>query len=938
MREIRNLLLAMLLLPASSALAADRVVPSASYSTMQAAIDAAESGDRVLVGPGIYNERLNFRGKRIALQSQRGPYLTILDPQGGGDHLVRCHGTPEGTSIEGFTFRLATISAVSIIDNGHVSISNCRFASNNSDYGGAIRVVNASSLQATNCEFTFNTASRGGAIASYQSAISLTSCLFQNNAVMNSDGGGAILVEGSSDPLSPTISDCRFLSNRANVDTPHIGAWGGAIRLANCAGTILNCEFTGNSASVWGGGNHCGGGSLRLDNASPSLMDCTFTNCKAGLEANCFGGLAIYGGSISAWSGSSPTFTRCQWLGSRAIGWADCGTRYAQGGAVHLNELCNPRFVACSFDDCRAIVRTNEGRDAYGGAIFMRRSSPLIEDCEFSGCRAEGFSWPGGLSSSYGGALWCQYYASPIILNSRFDSNWAWRGGAIYEEGLAAPVILGCLFQSNAASEWGGAIGAWDSPAVIAENLFESNTSDQGQEGSAVRAVGSQTPALSDNYFCSNTGVDLFGSYVNGGGNIVLENCQQDCNQNGLSDGWDLLSGLADCDANGVLDVCDIAANPQRDCNQDGALDVCTPGVSDCDANGVADTCQADCDADGVPDACEIAQGAADCDGNGVPDSCQMVSGDRNHDQILDACQRVDFTGLRTEIVPMPRSISGVPSTGLCYRIWAEVSSPDSRVYGFFGDAGSAMSVSAAGGFFQATGGGNLSLDLPCGASGALAYDSWLTVGRVCGDGDQVQTIGIDLAPFASGGGVATSNGAVFAVPDSAQTLAGGARRVLLMQLTTQQATLPTGQINLLGSNADGSDWLAYGMAIPAPTLIDCNGNGTHDAIDIVLGESDCNTNGIPDSCESAQDCNGNGVADGCDISGGVSDDLNANGIPDECECPGDIDGNASVDIDDLIAILLSWGDTGQSPADVDGSGMVDAADLSYVLVFWGGC
>lgn len=53
---------------------------------------------------------------------------------------------------------------------------------------------------------------------------------------------------------------------------------------------------------------------------------------------------------------------------------------------------------------------------------------------------------------------------------------------------------------------------------------------------------------------------------------------------------------------------------------------------------------------------------------------------------------------------------------------------------------------------------------------------------------------------------------------------------------------------------------------------------------------------------------------------------------------PGDIDGNASVDIDDLIAILLSWGDTGDSPADVDGSGFVDAADLSYVLVFWGGC
>ncbi|NBX26379.1 MAG: hypothetical protein EBQ99_10110, partial [Planctomycetes bacterium] len=241
--------------------------------------------------------------------------------------------------------------------------------------------------------------------------------------------------------------------------------------------------------------------------------------------------------------------------------------------------------------------------------------------------------------------------------------------------------------------------------------------------------------------------------------------------------------------------------------------------------------------------------------------------------------------------------------------------------------------------FFQASGGGDLSLDIPCDASGEVAHDSWLTVGRVCGDDDAVQHIGIDFTSFRSGGGIQTDNGIVFAAPDEPQCLAGGSRRVLLMQLTTNQATLPAGQLNLVGENADGTNWLAYGMAIPAPTLIDCNGNGTHDAIDIALGiESDCNTNGVPDDCESVQDCNGNGVGDGCDIASGTSNDLNDNGIPDECECPGDVDGNASVDIDDLIAILLAWGDGPSSPADLDGSGTVDGGDLSVVLVFWGGC
>lgn len=51
---------------------------------------------------------------------------------------------------------------------------------------------------------------------------------------------------------------------------------------------------------------------------------------------------------------------------------------------------------------------------------------------------------------------------------------------------------------------------------------------------------------------------------------------------------------------------------------------------------------------------------------------------------------------------------------------------------------------------------------------------------------------------------------------------------------------------------------------------VDCNNNGTPDAIDVMDGTS--------------SDCNGNGVPDECDISKGFSLDENTNGIPDECE------------------------------------------------------
>ncbi|MBL8802959.1 MAG: LamG domain-containing protein [Planctomycetes bacterium] len=51
----------------------------------------------------------------------------------------------------------------------------------------------------------------------------------------------------------------------------------------------------------------------------------------------------------------------------------------------------------------------------------------------------------------------------------------------------------------------------------------------------------------------------------------------------------------------------------------------------------------------------------------------------------------------------------------------------------------------------------------------------------------------------------------------------------------------------------------------------------------------DCNGNGVPDAVEIApggNDCNANGVLDVCDIATGVSTDCDANGIPDDCETP----------------------------------------------------
>jgi hypothetical protein len=222
-------------------------------------------------------------------------------------------------------------------------------------------------------------------------------------------------------------------------------------------------------------------------------------------------------------------------------------------------------------------------------------------------------------------------------------------------------------------------------------------------------------------------------------------------------------------------------------------------------------------------------------------------------------------------------------------------------------------------------------------------YDSWFTVGLTCSAGNAVQNTGLDLTAFNNNGGVNDNDGIIFVQPGSPQSITGASKRVLLAQLTTNSAVLPTGFIDVVGRSASGTvGWEAYNQAIPTPALVDCNNNGQQDAFEIALGTvRDCDQSGVPDTCEfpsASTDCNGNGIPDLCDVVSAFSADLNGNFVPDECECSGDVDGNGRVDVDDIIDVISSWGATGDNPADVNNDNVVGAADLAIVLAGYGSC
>lgn len=98
-------------LPAGRAQAATlNVCPSGcTYSSIQAAIDAAGNGDTISVGPGTYNESIVLNKPNITVKSTAGAAATIIDPPLGtltiGVQILKNMGvvTFEGFTVQNFT-------------------------------------------------------------------------------------------------------------------------------------------------------------------------------------------------------------------------------------------------------------------------------------------------------------------------------------------------------------------------------------------------------------------------------------------------------------------------------------------------------------------------------------------------------------------------------------------------------------------------------------------------------------------------------------------------------------------------------------------------------------------------------------------------------------------------------------------------------------------
>jgi len=129
--------------------------------------------------------------------------------------------------------------------------------------------------------------------------------------------------------------------------------------------------------------------------------------------------------------------------------------------------------------------------DVYGAGIICDGASPFITCNYLFNNRVKN---TGSNANFFGGGIYCNNYATPIIENNLFEENHANTGGAIFLRQHSSAVIRQNTLRFNHAEKYflsgggGGIVCRSKSKALIENNIIHSNSANGG--GGAIRCQG----------------------------------------------------------------------------------------------------------------------------------------------------------------------------------------------------------------------------------------------------------------------------------------------------------------------------------------------------------------------------------------------------------------------------------------------------------------
>ncbi len=455
---------AFLLLCVSSLFSAVIHVPE-DYGTIQAAVDAAVSGDTINVAAGTYIENIVLKDGVELIGA--GEDVTIINGN-GTDRVIFCEDCTEGTKLEGFTIKNGDVYRGGGMYNlnSSIEIANCIFESNTAKYGGGM-LNDSSSTTITNCTFNENTYYCGGGMLNRNSAeVTISNCTFTANTSENN--GGAIRNTSSS---TVTITDCIFTDNIAtNTNAGGIFCEGGT------SVTITGCTLARNFPQNITGDYTDGGGNnldYRIDIDTNNSAD--YRSIQEAINASADGDIltVMPGTYVENLNMSGKAIT----LQSSAPEDPDTiAATIIDGGANGSVITCNSKEGSNTV--ISGFVITNGSGTVHmvdtlycGGGIYINNSSPTITNCTFQ-----------DNTVSYDGGGIFNIFSSPTITNCTFTNNSANRGGGV-NNASSTPTMESCTFKDNIASYYGGGVFNFNCTITMESCTFKDNVTDDSGGG-----------------------------------------------------------------------------------------------------------------------------------------------------------------------------------------------------------------------------------------------------------------------------------------------------------------------------------------------------------------------------------------------------------------------------------------------------------------------
>jgi predicted outer membrane repeat protein len=212
------------------------------------------------------------------------------------------------------------------------------------------------------------------------------------------------------------------------------------------------------------------------------------------------------------------TFNHLDLINGHVSGGGDDG----DGGAVE-DFVGTLTLNNCSFSGNAAVE---------GGAIADEGGNLTVNNCAFSANTASAIGTTPGLGGAIAAFLVNLVPISDAvptmsINNSTFSGNTATEGGAIYDNPevsttIPQMAISGCSFSGNSATNGGAVYLEFNTgPVNISNSSFVNNTATQ-QGGAIFVSPGAVRLTVTQDTFAGNTPNNIYGPYIDGGGNMGL--------------------------------------------------------------------------------------------------------------------------------------------------------------------------------------------------------------------------------------------------------------------------------------------------------------------------------------------------------------------------------------------------------------------------------